>query len=152
MRLVVFGERMGGGGEGGGFGSGPGSPVTRIGALETEERSAGRRNSMAEVTTAGPAATSEAPVAAAAANPKKRKAADEVEAPTAPVANELTLPLQAIMRIVKAKMPEGMMMATETKKAFAKACSLFILYVSTMCVLPSHLRTPRGRTALANFC
>ena len=122
-----------------------------LGALETE-RSAGRRNSMAEVTTAGPAATSEAPVAAAAANPKKRKAADEVEAPTAPVANELTLPLQAIMRIVKAKMPEGMMMATETKKAFAKACSLFILYVSTMCVLPSHLRTSRGRTALANFC
>ena len=134
-----------------GWGPGSSSPVTRIGALKTE-RSAGRRNSMAEVTTAGPAATSEAPVAAAAANPKKRKAADEVEAPTAPVANELTLPLQAIMRIVKAKMPEGMMMATETKKAFAKACSLFILYVSTMCVLPSHLRTSRGRTALANFC
>lgn len=67
---------------------------------------------------------------------KRSRAAEEdtkKDPPTAPIADELSLPLQAIMRIVKAKLPDGMMVGTDTKKGFAKACSLFILYVSTMC-------------------
>lgn len=91
------------------------------------------------------AATSEPPAqetdAAAPANPKKRKAADDGEPPTAPLASELALPLGSIMRIVKAKLPEGMLVGTETKKHLSKACSLFILYLSTMFVHTLSSRT-----------
>ena len=51
----------------------------------------------------------------------------------APLPDELILPQSAIMRIVKSKLPDGMMVGSDTKKAFGKACSLFILYLSTMC-------------------
>ena len=63
------------------------------------------------------------------ANPKKRPR----EPATAPLPDELSLPLSAVMRIIKSRLPEGMMVGTDTKKAISKACSLFILYVSTMC-------------------
>ena len=68
---------------------------------------------------------------AATAGPRKR--AREEAAPTAPLPDELSLPHAAIMRIVKSKLPDGMMVGSDTKKAFSKACSLFILYLSTMC-------------------
>lgn len=74
------------------------------------------------------------PSDAAPTNPgkKRARAADEAPTPTAPLADELSLPIASIMRIVKAKLPDDIRFGLETKKAFAKACSLFILYVSTM--------------------
>lgn len=79
------------------------------------------------------AASSEAPAQAAASKKRQR------EPETAPLPDELTLPQSAIMRIVKSKLPEGMLVGSDTKKAFGKACSLFILYVSTMCAAPRTL-------------
>ena len=82
----------------------------------------------------GAGAPDEAALAAApapAVTGQKRKHADDA-VPTAPIADELSLPLQAIMRIVKSRVPDGMMVGSETKKAFGKICSLFILYLSTM--------------------
>ena len=70
---------------------------------------------------------------------QKRSRKDADEAPTAPVPDVLSLPLASIMRIVKSKLPDGVMVGTEAKKAFGKACSLFILYISTMYVLPTML-------------
>ena len=66
----------------------------------------------------------------AAVNPKKRKERDDL---TAKIPDELALPLASITRIIKSKLPEGMMVGADTKKAIMKICSLFILYVSTMC-------------------
>ena len=89
---------------------------------------------MVEDTAAPPALAEEAALAAApapAVTGQKRKHADDA-VPTAPIADELSLPLQAIMRIVKSRVPDGMMVGSETKKAFGKICSLFILYLSTM--------------------
>jgi len=54
------------------------------------------------------------------------------ETPTAPVPDVLMLPGASIMRIVKSKLPDGVMVGSETKKAFGKACSLFILYLTTI--------------------
>lgn len=72
----------------------------------------------------------------AAADPENAEATNSKKRPrepaTAPLPDELSLPLSAIMRIVKARLPDGMMVGTDTKKAISKACSLFILYVSTM--------------------
>ena len=68
-----------------------------------------------------------APSEAAAPSKKRPREAD-----TAPLPDELALPSAAIMRIVKSKLPEGMMVGSDTKKAFGKICSLFILYLSTM--------------------
>ena len=64
----------------------------------------------------------------------KKRARDEV--PTAPIADELQLPHASIMRIVKSKLPAGMMVGTDTKKTLSKACSLFVLYLTTMCARP----------------
>lgn len=63
----------------------------------------------------------------------KRKHADEP--PTAPVPDAMTLPLACIMRVVKSKLPDGVFVGQETKRAFGKACSLFILYLTTMCAV-----------------
>ena len=63
---------------------------------------------------------------------QKRSRPEEI--PTAPVPDVLMLPGASIMRIVKSKLPDGVMVGSETKKAFGKACSLFILYLTTMCV------------------
>ena len=90
----------------------------------------------ADEATAGEAAATTESVGAAVAVGKKRARADE-PAPTARIADELQLPLGTIMRIVKAKLPDGMMVGTETKKALSKATSLFILYLSTMCAAPA---------------
>merc|ERR1719271_503669 len=68
-----------------------------------------------------------APSEAAAPSKKRQREPD-----TAPVPDELALPSAAIMRIVKSKLPEGMLVGSDTKKAFGKACSLFILYLSTI--------------------
>ena len=74
---------------------------------------------------------------------QKRARADDAAPPTAPIADDLALPLQAIMRIVKSRLPDGFMVGAETKKAFGKICSLFILYLSTMCAHAS--RPPPAR-------
>ena len=74
--------------------------------------------------------TAAAPDAAADAPASKKR---QREPDTAPLPDELSLPSAAVMRIVKSKLPEGMYVGAETKKAFGKACSLFILYLSTMC-------------------
>lgn len=64
----------------------------------------------------------------------QKRTRQEESVPTAPVPDALTLPSASIMRIVKSKLPDGVMVGLETKKAFGKACSLFILYLTTMCV------------------
>jgi len=84
------------------------------------------------------AAAAEPPVAAGAAassggaSGQKRARKDIEEVPTAPVPDVLALPLAPIMRIIRSKLPDGVMVGTETKKAFGKACSLFILYLTTI--------------------
>ena len=50
-----------------------------------------------------------------------------------PVPEEMSLPSAAIQRIIKSKLPEGVMIGKEAKVAFSKASSIFILYVTTMC-------------------
>jgi len=74
--------------------------------------------------------STEAAAAVAPVVGQKRSRAEE--APTAPVPDVLTLPGASIMRIVKSKLPDGVMVGSETKKAFGKACSLFILYLTTI--------------------
>lgn len=61
---------------------------------------------------------------------QKRERSEEI---MAPVPEEMALPSAAIMRIVKSKLPEGVLISKDTKAAFSKACSIFILYISTMC-------------------
>jgi hypothetical protein len=58
---------------------------------------------------------------------------DRPEEPTAPVPEEMSLPSAAVMRIVKSKLPDGVMIGKDTKAAFGKASSIFILYLTTMC-------------------
>ena len=53
-----------------------------------------------------------------------------------PVPEEMSLPSAAIQRIIKSKLPEGVMIGKEAKIAFSKASSIFILYVTTMCAFP----------------
>ena len=48
------------------------------------------------------------------------------------VPEEMALPSAAIMRIVRSKLPDNVMIGKEAKAAFAKACSIFIVYLSTM--------------------
>ena len=50
----------------------------------------------------------------------------------AAVPEAMALPTAAIMRIVKSKLPDGVMINKDAKTAFAKACSVFILYITTM--------------------
>jgi len=76
--------------------------------------------------------TAEAEPTAAPAPAVGQKRSRVEEAPTAPVPDALTLPGASIMRIVKSKLPDGVMVGGETKKAFGKACSLFILYLTTI--------------------
>ena len=64
-----------------------------------------------------------------------------------PVPEEMSLPSAAIQRIIKSKLPEGVMIGKEAKVAFSKASSIFILYVTTMCALRP-MRAP-SRRALA---
>ena len=52
---------------------------------------------------------------------------------TAPLPEEMALPSAAVMRIVKSKLPDGVMIGKDTKQAFGKASSIFILYLTTMC-------------------
>ena len=52
-----------------------------------------------------------------------------------PVPEEMSLPSAAIQRIIKSKLPEGVMIGKEAKVAFSKASSIFILYVTTMCAV-----------------
>ena len=68
--------------------------------------------------------------AAPAAPGRKRARAEEPT--TAPIPNELSLPMQCITRIIKSKLPDGMSVGSETKKVFSKACSLFVLYMTTV--------------------
>ncbi|KAL1524835.1 hypothetical protein AB1Y20_019715 [Prymnesium parvum] len=60
---------------------------------------------------------------------QKRERPDEA---MAPVPEEMALPSAVITRIVKSKLPEGVMIGKDTKAAFGKACSIFILYLSTI--------------------
>ena len=83
------------------------------------------------------------PENAEAGNPKKRPR----EPATAPLPDELSLPMSSVMRIVKARLPDGMMVGTDTKKAISKACSLFVLYISTMCAARPNF-SPRCQGAL----
>lgn len=65
-----------------------------------------------------------------------------------PVPEEMSLPSAAIQRIIKTKLPDGVMIGKEAKVAFSKSASIFILYVTTMCARegPSPIRT---RTCVA---
>jgi hypothetical protein len=87
---------------------------------------------VADDTTAGERSEEVVESAGAAVPAGRKRARADEPAPTARIADELSLPLGTIMRIVKAKLPDGMMVGTETKKALSKATSLFILYLSTM--------------------
>ena len=78
---------------------------------------------------------------------QKRERAQDEDPMMAPVPDEMSLPSAAIMRIIKAKLPEGIMINKDAKAAFAKACSIFILYLTVGCVphpapLPSHRLIP----------
>ena len=70
----------------------------------------------------------------------KRARADDAVAPTAPY-RRLALPLQAIMRIESRAC--RWLHGGRDKEAFGKICSLFILYLSTMCAHAS--RPPPAR-------
>ena len=73
----------------------------------------------------------EAPLAepaAAVSNNKRERPNDGI----APVPDDLSLPSAAVLRIVKQKLPNGVNVGTDAKRAFAKACSLFVLYVTTL--------------------
>jgi DNA polymerase epsilon subunit 3 len=48
-----------------------------------------------------------------------------------PVPDEMALPLSSVMRIIKSKLPEGVMVHKDARTAFAKACSIFILYLTS---------------------
>lgn len=61
---------------------------------------------------------------------QKRERSDEVGSVKVP--DEMSLPGAAIMRIVKSKLPDGVHFGKDTKAAFGKACSIFILYITTM--------------------
>lgn len=50
-----------------------------------------------------------------------------------PVPEDMSLPSAAIQRIIKTKLPDGVMIGKEAKVAFSKSASIFILYVTTMC-------------------
>ena len=65
----------------------------------------------------------------AAGSKRKERPAEEV---IAPVPEEMSLPVAAIMRIIKAKLPDGVQIGKEAKTAFSKACSIFIMYVTTI--------------------
>jgi len=67
-----------------------------------------------------------------AAVEEKKGEAKEIEHVN-PVPEEMSLPSAAIQRIIKSKLPEGVMIGKEAKVAFSKASSIFILYVTTMC-------------------
>ena len=54
----------------------------------------------------------------------------------APVPEEMALPGAAITRIVKSKLPDGVMVGKDTRAALGKSCSIFILYITTMCAPP----------------
>lgn len=69
---------------------------------------------------------------AMAAVEEKKGEAKEIEHVN-PVPEEMSLPSAAIQRIIKSKLPEGVMIGKEAKVAFSKASSIFILYVTTMC-------------------
>ena len=85
---------------------------------------------MADAPVADAAANDSSTAASGVGQKRARKDADEV--PTAPVPDVLSLPAASIVRIIKSKLPDGVMVGTETKKAFGKACSLFILYLTTI--------------------
>ena len=59
---------------------------------------------------------------------RKERPAEELT----PVPEEMSLPVAAIMRIIKAKLPDGVQIGKEAKTAFSKACSIFIMYVTTI--------------------
>ena len=78
-----------------------------------------------------PAQSAGEPAAApAAAVGQKREREEET---LIPVPDEMSLPSAAIMRIIKSKLPDGVMVNKDAKTAFTKACSVFILYLTTMC-------------------
>ena len=79
-----------------------------------------------------PPVVEEAPSSSGPGVGQKRSRKDAEEVPTAPLPDVLSLPVASIMRIIKSKLPDGVMVGTETKKAFGKACSLFILYLTTI--------------------
>ena len=64
-----------------------------------------------------------------------------------PVPEEMSLPSAAIQRIIKSKLPEGVMIGKEAKIAFSKASSIFILYVTTMCAFSPPHPLPRASCA-----
>lgn len=49
-----------------------------------------------------------------------------------PLPDAMALPNAAILRIIKSKLPEGVQLHKDAKTAFSKACSLFVLYLTTM--------------------
>mgnify|MGYP006136805813 CR=1 FL=1 len=67
-----------------------------------------------------------------------------------PVPEDMSLPSAAIQRIIKTKLPDGVMIGKEAKVAFSKSASIFILYVTTMCARSRAPRPlPRTRTRVA---
>jgi len=60
---------------------------------------------------------------------KKRDREEEL---MAPVPEEMALPSAAVMRIIKSKLPDHVHIGKDTKAAFGKACSIFILYITTI--------------------
>jgi len=48
-----------------------------------------------------------------------------------PVPDEMALPYSSLMRIIKSKLPEGVMVHKDARTAFSKACSIFIVYLTS---------------------
>ena len=63
---------------------------------------------------------------------KRDRPMDDSQGVILSVPEEMALPGASIMRIVRSKLPENVMINKEAKAAFAKACSIFIVYISTM--------------------
>jgi hypothetical protein len=66
----------------------------------------------------------------AAATPAAAPAYTEAQAKVQGQALDFELPLTAVVRILKRKLPEGVAVSKEAKVAFAKSAGMFILYMT----------------------
>lgn len=57
-----------------------------------------------------------------------KRSADEA---ITPVPSDMALPTSTIMRILKSKLPDGLTVHKDARIAFSKACSIFIIYLTS---------------------
>ena len=52
----------------------------------------------------------------------------------APLPSNMALPNAVVQRLIKSKLPDGVMLHKDARAAFNKSTSIFILMLTTMCV------------------